>query len=34
MFKSKLTSFVTELRGERLRQLDSALTRALGIGEL
>ena len=31
MFKSKLTSFVTELRGERLRELDSALARALGI---
>ncbi len=33
VFKSKLTHFVTELRGERLRELDSALTRALGIGE-
>lgn len=31
MFKSRLTSFVTELRGERLRELDAALTRALGI---
>ena len=31
MFKSKLTSFVAELRGERLRELDGALARALGI---
>ena len=31
MFKSRLTTFVAELRGDRLRELDSALARALGI---
>ena len=31
MFKSKLTTFVAELRGNRLEALDSALARALGI---
>jgi hypothetical protein len=31
MFKARLTSFVTELRGARLRELDVALARALGI---
>ena len=31
MFKSKLTGYVSTLQGARLRELDRALARALGI---
>lgn len=31
MFKSRLTTFVSQLRRDRLRELDSAIARALGI---
>lgn len=32
MYKSKLTGYVTRLGGAKLRELDEALARALGLG--